>query len=96
MFNYQEYSCFASTPNAIQTAPPTASATSSAATSTASSTWYLPLIQNISEATKFQQTNEAKAKALDILKYSLLIGEDRITPHTERIITSLIKISQLD
>jgi hypothetical protein len=50
-------------------------------------------MQCISEISEFQNTNQTKAKALDQLKFTLLIGEDKITKHTELILKSLVRIS---
>jgi len=43
----------------------------------------------------FQSTGPAKSIALDQLKYTLLIAEDNITKHTESILKSLVKISNM-
>jgi len=49
----------------------------------------------INDATMFQSTGPAKSIALDQLKYTLLIAEDNITKHTESILKSLVKISNM-
>jgi hypothetical protein len=42
--------------------------------------------------TEFQNSSQTKAKALDQLKHALLIGEDRITKHTELLLKSLVRV----
>jgi hypothetical protein len=49
-------------------------------------------MQCINEITEFQNSSQTKAKALDQLKYALLIGEDKITKHTELLLKSLVRV----
>lgn len=48
--------------------------------------------QCINDITEFQNSSQTKAKALDQLKYALLIGEDKITKHTELLLKSLVRV----
>lgn len=50
------------------------------------------LTQCINEITEFQNSSQTKGKALDQLKYALLIGEDKITKHTELLLKSLVRV----
>ena len=49
-------------------------------------------MQCITDITEFQNSSQTKAKAIDQLKYALLIGEDKITKHTELLLKSLVRV----
>lgn len=49
--------------------------------------------QTIAEITEFTTTNQAKSKALDQLKFVLLLGEEGTARHTEAILKALVRVS---
>ena len=51
------------------------------------------LIQHcIQEATEFHHTNQTKSKALQQLKYTVLIAEKAATKHTEQVLRAIVKL----
>ena len=53
-------------------------------------------IQCIREATQFVNTSHTKLKALEQLKYAVIIGQQKTTKHVEVIIKTLVKVWQMD